>query len=119
MPPMLDELSRHPECGLLGWEALRSGLRTFLFLQYWRDFEGLDTYANDARFAHLPAWKAFNRAAKAGAAVVGVFHETYVVPAGCHETINVDMPLFGLPKAAGTRPATGSRQIARERLKAG
>jgi len=76
----------------------------------------LDAYANDPRFVHLPAWKAFNRAVKGANRAVGIFHETYVVPAGAHETIYVDMPPFGLPRASGARPATGSRQVARERM---
>jgi hypothetical protein len=118
MPVMLKELAHRPEQGLLGWELLRSGLRTIVTIQYWRDFDGLHAYAHDSDGAHLPAWRAFNRAAK-GNDAVGIFHETYMVPAGAHETIYAAMPPFGLGKAMGVREATGSRTEARGRLHTG
>lgn len=116
MPAMLKELAQRPEQGLLGWELLRSGLRTIVTIQYWRDFEGLHAYAHDAGSAHLPAWRSFNRATRDNDAV-GIFHETYVVPAGAHETIYSAMPPFGLGKATALRAASGSRTDARGRMR--
>jgi hypothetical protein len=117
MPAMLKELEQKPELGLLGWQRLMDFPRAVVLLQYWRDFDRLHAYAHDRTLVHLPAWQAFNRAAK-GNDAVGVFHETYVVPAGAHESIYVDMPPFGLGKVAGLVPSTGNRSAARDRLRA-
>jgi len=115
MPVMLKELAQRPDRGLLGWELLRAGLRTIVTMQYWRDFEGLHAYAHDPELAHMPAWRAFNRGVK-GNDAVGIFHETYVIPAGAHESIYVAMPPFGLGKAAGLLEASGNRVDARGRM---
>lgn len=115
MPRMLAELYAQPELGLLGHETALSGLRTLLTVQYWRDFEALHAYAHAKEHAHLPAWRAFNRASR-GNDAVGIFHETYVVPDGAHESIYVDMPRFGLARATGVRMAEGGRADARGRL---
>lgn len=117
MRPMLAELSANPDSGFLGTEYLLRGPRTVMLLQYWRDFDSLEAYARDRDRAHWPAWTAFNKAVGADG-TVGIFHETYVVPAGGHETVYANMPPFGLGKVAGTIPATGSRNEARSRLKA-
>lgn len=115
MPRMLAELYRHPELGLLGHETALSGWRTLLTIQYWRDFESLHAYAHAKDREHLPAWRAFNRASR-GNDAVGIFHETYCVPEGAHESITVDMPPFGLGRAAGMKAADGNRADARGRL---
>jgi hypothetical protein len=117
MPAMLKELEQRPDLGLLGWQGLLGGPRTLITLQYWRDFDSLRAYAYDRTRVHLPAWQTFNRAAK-GNDAVGIFHETYVVPAGAHESVYVDMPPFGLGKVAGLVPSTGNRSAARDRLRA-
>lgn len=115
MPRMLKELGERPDLGLLGWQPLFAPFRTLMTLQYWRDFEALHAYAHASEKEHLPAWRAFNRASK-GNEAVGIFHETYVVQPGAHESIYVAMPPFGLGKAAGLREASGRRQGARERM---
>lgn len=115
MPRMLAELYRQPELGLMGHETALSGLRTLLTIQYWRDFESLQAYAHARDREHLPAWRAFNRASS-GNDAVGIFHETYLVPKGAHESIYVDMPPFGLGRAAGMEAAEGRRGDARRRL---
>jgi len=74
MPRMLRELTAHAELGLLSFEVYRSG-RTVLVVQYWRDFDALNSWARSADAPHLPAWRAFNRAARRSDAA-GVFHET-------------------------------------------
>lgn len=118
MGPMIAELSANPASGYLGGQMLRSGLRTLIFLQYWRSFDHLEAYATDRDQSHLPAWKDFYRKANEGEAV-GIFHETYCVEPGGFETVYGNMPAFGLGKAAGLVPAPGARNKARKRLDAG
>lgn len=115
MGPMIAELSRQPQSGFLGAEPMLRSPRTVVMLQYWRDFDSLEAYARDRDQSHWPAWLAFNKAV-GGNGTVGIFHETYVVHAGGHETIYANMPQFGLGRVAGTRPATGSRKEARSRM---
>ena len=79
------------------------GLRGAMVVQYWRSYEQLEAYARSPSSEHLPAWKEFNRAARATTSV-GVFHETYRVTAGTWETIYAHMPPVGLAGASGTRP---------------
>jgi Domain of unknown function (DUF4188) len=78
MPRMLAELGRTPELGLLH-ARLHFGFPNVMVVQYWRSFEHLHRYATDRSLAHLPAWKAFNRAV---ASDVGIWHETYLIRAG-------------------------------------
>jgi hypothetical protein len=115
MGPMITELSRQPQCGFLGTEPMLRNLRTVVMLQYWRDFDSLEAYARDRDQSHWPAWLAFNKAV-GSSGTVGIFHETYVVQAGGHETIYANMQPFGLGRIAGTQPATGSRNEARSRM---
>lgn len=116
MPAMLKELKAKPDYGFLHAELMLARPRTLLTLQYWRDAEGLLAYAHDREGLHMPAWHAFNRAAK-GNDAVGIFHETYTVPAGGHESIYIGMtPPFGLGQATGLIPASGKRNDARGRL---
>ena len=76
-------------------------------MQYWRSYEQLHSYAHARDRAHLPAWAAFQKAAR-GNTAVGIYHETYLVRAGAYETIYSDMPIFGLGKAGTLVPAVGS-----------
>lgn len=115
MGPMIAELSQRPESGFLGAEPMLRNPRTIAVLQYWRDFDSLEAYARDRERLHWPAWTAFNKAV-GSSGTVGIFHETYVVPAGQHETIYANMPPFGLGKIAGVRAAEGSRREARSRM---
>jgi len=117
MGPMIRELAADPDSGFLGAETALAGLRTIMLIQYWRDFEALEAYARARDRLHWPAWTAFNKAVGSDG-TVGIFHETYVVPAGGHETIYANMPPFGLGRIGGTEPATGSRSEARSRMKA-
>lgn len=115
MGPMIAELSRDPDSGFMGTEYLLRGARTLLLLQYWRDFDSLERYARATDRAHRPAWAAFNRAVGTDGSV-GIFHETFVVQPGAHESVYVNMPPFGLGKAARLVPATGTRSEARGRM---
>jgi hypothetical protein len=115
MKPMIAELSARPESGFLGSERMLCGPRCLIFLQYWRDFSCLEAYARDRNQSHWPAWAAFYRHSNQGEAV-GIFHETYCVTKGSHETVYGNMPPFGLGKVAGLIPAPGARNKARDRM---
>lgn len=117
MGPMIRELSRNPQSGFLGTETMLRGLRTIVMLQYWRDFDSLEAYARNRDQEHWPAWVSFNQAVGNDGSV-GIFHETYVVPAGAYETLYANMVPFGLGRLDGVTPATGSRNDARSRMKA-
>lgn len=115
MGPMLRELYRDPASGFLGARTLVGG-RGVTVVQYWRSVEDVYRYANDDGHAHRPAWVAFYRRAKRVPGAVGVWHETFRVPDGGHETLYVDMPQFGLARATGVVPAARRGRTARERI---
>jgi hypothetical protein len=103
MPRMLRELGQHPELGMLGGEAWFG--RTTLMVSYWKSVDHLFGYAKLRNAEHLPAWRAFNKHIGTNGDV-GIWHETYIVQAGAHESVYVNMPAFGLGKIAGLRSAT-------------
>ncbi len=113
MPRMLRELSQHPELGFLSAESYFG--RTTLLLSYWRSMDDLLAYAKLRGAEHLPAWRAFNQFVGMGGDV-GIWHESYRVHAGDYETVYLNMPAFGLAKAAGSREALGHRISAAGRL---
>lgn len=113
MPRMLRELERQPELGLLGAESWFG--RTTLLVSYWKSVDHLLAYAKARNAAHLPAWRAFNRYVGTNGDV-GIWHETYRVPAAHYESVYVNMPEFGLGKAFGIVPAHGHRSSAAGRL---
>jgi hypothetical protein len=116
MPKMLAELQRHPELGLMSTRFARSG-RTITLIQYWRSFEQLETFAR-APEPHFAAWRRFNTEIGASGDV-GIYHETFRVHAGDHESIYSNMPVMGLA-AAGRSVRVGARtEAARARLEAG
>jgi hypothetical protein len=115
MGPMIRELSMNPDSGFIGTEYVLCSPRQILLLQYWRDFDSLETYARNHDAKHWPAWTAFNRSIGSDG-TVGIYHETYAVPGGAHETVYANMPPFGLARFTGSVPATGSRHAARERM---
>jgi hypothetical protein len=98
MPRMLKALQGKPESGFLGSIFAITASGPFL-VQYWRSAEQLEAFARDASMPHNRAWKAFNRAI-GGSGDVGIWHETYQVPAGRYETVYGNMPRIGLAKAA-------------------
>jgi len=85
MPRMLAELARAPDLGLLHART-HFGFPNIMVVRYWRSFAHLYRYATDRNLAHLPAWKAFNQAI-ASNGDVGIWHETYLVRAGEHESV--------------------------------
>jgi len=114
MPKMLKELDALPseETGFLGHTGVGMGT----IAQYWRSFDHLESYARSKERKHFPAWTAFNKRMKGSRGDVGIWHETYLVKAGQYEAVYSGMPPFGLGKASGLVPATGSRSEARTRL---
>lgn len=124
MPPMIAELSRNRDAaargetedlGFLHAETL-IGKDGPWVVQYWRSVEQLYAYATDPDHAHLPAWKRFNAAARKHPGAVGVWHETYVVPASGIESVYVGGAAVGLARAVGTEPVAARGKAARERL---
>ena len=115
MPRMLRELGADPELGLLDARTYVSG-RVLLVVQYWRSFEHLREYSRATDREHLPAWRRFNQRARSGGDGIGIFHETYVVPAGSRESIYVGMPAYGLARAFGEAPVAGRGQTAARRM---
>jgi hypothetical protein len=113
MPRMLKELAEHPELGMLGAESWFG--RTTMMVSYWKSTEHLLAYAKMRNAEHLPAWRAFNKHIGTNGDV-GIWHETFRVPAGGFETVYLNMPAFGLGKAAGLQEALGHRAGAAGRL---
>lgn len=113
MNAMVRELEQRPELGFLGAESWFG--RTTMMVQYWRSKEQLMAYARNRDAAHFPAWVKFNQEIGSNGDF-GIWHETYVVPAGNHECVYNNMPLFGLAKATQSVPAEGKLLTAGGRL---
>lgn len=125
MPPMIAELERNAATrgtdqwwGYLGSRYLISTGGPML-VQYWRSTDDLVAYAGDNARAHRPAWGRFNAMARKAGRAVGVWHETYDVPAGRHESIYVDTPPLGLAKVTSLIPVGRRGDHAKARLAAG
>ena len=115
MGPMLQELMKDKDSGLLGFRTLPTW-RGITLIQYWESVEKLQSFAGDTGRTHRPAWVEYFRTSFKGGAV-GIWHETYVVPAGNTETIYGNMPLLGLGKVAGVVPVGTKGETAAERLR--
>lgn len=114
MPPMLRELEQDPDSGLLGYRML-FGLREATLVQYWSSVDKLQGFANDPQRTHRPAWiRYFRSSYKDGA--TGIWHETYMVPAGSYETIYGNLPEIGLGAIAGVVPVAERGESAAARL---
>ncbi len=114
MPRMIVELMKQPDLGLLHART-HFGLRNVMVVQYWRSFEHLHRYAVANDLEHLPAWKAFNQKIRSNGDV-GIWHETYLVPAGGYECVYNNMPRYGLANAGEFIPAQGQYKSAKGRL---
>ncbi|GAA4537194.1 phenylacetaldoxime dehydratase family protein [Pseudonocardia xishanensis] len=91
-----------------------SDWRVVFFIQYWRSFDELMSWADNSDLQHKPAQKAFfKRTAYNGH--VGVWHETYKVAAGQFEAIYANMPQMGLA-AAGTYRELRKSSKGRDRM---
>ena len=115
MPKMLSELAADPESGFLGAQQALLRPRMPLVMQYWRSFEHLERYSRSKDSVHYPAWVKFNKRIGSGGDV-GIWHETYSVPAGAYECVYNNMPAFGLGKATTLVPASGYRTSAAGRI---
>ena len=113
MRPMLKELEAHPEMGLLG--AHLGWLGGPLVVQYWRTFEQLDRFARNPDQPHLPAWRQWNRTARASGAV-GIWHETFKVRADEYEAVYGNMTRTGLAAASRHVPVTAKGETAARRI---
>lgn len=114
MPKMLTELHINRDLGFKSYEMWFS--RTVILVQYWESPEKLIEYSRAKNSEHLPAWKAFNAAARKSDAV-GIWHETYVIDKGKSENVYVNMPKFGYGKVGDLVPATGGKNTAAGRLR--
>jgi Monooxygenase af470-like len=114
MPPMLAELKKNPDLGLLHAELFLYW-RGVGVIQYWRSFEQLHAYAHARALKHLPSWAEFNRRI-GGDGSVGLWHETYLVSPGQYEAIHANMPRFGLGRAMEHVPVTGRLDSAMGRM---
>lgn len=114
MPRMLRELGQDPDVGLLGYRTF-FGFGQATMVQYWSSVEKLQSFASDPGRTHRPAWLAFYRHAFKGDAV-GIWHETYVVPAGSYESIYANVPDLGLGAVTGTVPVGQRGESAADRL---
>ena len=114
MPRMLRELGRSPDSGFLGANMYLGGPRRPMLVQYWRSFEHLETYARSQDAVHWPAWVAFNKRIGSNGDV-GIWHETYLIPAGSYECVYNNMPPTGLGGAADLISAVGRKATAASR----
>ncbi|HMO54323.1 MAG TPA: DUF4188 domain-containing protein [Tepidiformaceae bacterium] len=114
MPGMLKELAKHPEMGLLHART-HFGLRNVMVVQYWRSWEQLEAYARNKDAEHFPNWVRFNKEIGSNGDV-GIWHETFKVRAGEHESVYNNMPAYGLGLAGALVPASGHRRTAAGRL---
>jgi hypothetical protein len=114
MPKMVRELEQNPESGFLAAKLYLGSPRAPMVVQYWRSFEHLETYARNRDNAHWPAWVAFNKHVGSNGDV-GIWHETYLVPAGSYECVYNNMPPTGLGAATSLVPAAGRKATAASR----
>jgi len=104
MGPMLTELNRQPELGLLGFETW-IGWRSVMVQEYWASIDQLMTYATARDAHHLPAWQRFNAQVGHTNPSVGIWHEAYIVDPATSHMVYVNMPMFGMAKATQHRSA--------------
>jgi hypothetical protein len=110
MPRMLRELRARPDSGFIGGIAAPG-----MLIQYWESMDALLAYAADRTGQHFPAWADFyKRVGKSGD--VGIWHESFAVPAGSFETMYVSMPPTGLGRFSELVPARGHLSRARTRM---
>jgi Domain of unknown function (DUF4188) len=114
MPRMVRELERSPESGFLGATNYMASPRRPMLVQFWRSFEHLERYARSKDASHWPAWVAFNKRI-GSSGDVGIWHETYLVPAGGYECLYNNMPATSLGEVAKLVPAAGRKATAASR----
>jgi hypothetical protein len=110
MRSMQKELLEDPESGLLGLQSYGA-----MDVQYWRSIDDLHRYAEAGDKQHKPTWKKFYQRLFRNASV-GIWHETFIVPAGHYESVYVNMPRVGLGKCVPLHEAKGPLSSSRGRL---
>ncbi len=113
MPRILRHLATDPDAGLLGFEQWFG--RTTMLVSYWESPEHLRKFAADREAPHLESWRHFMKEFS-GTGDVGIWHETYQVPATGIETVYSGMPLFGLAKATAQIPIGRGTNTAKQRM---
>ncbi|MFF2344780.1 DUF4188 domain-containing protein [Pseudarthrobacter sp. NPDC058119] len=113
MGRMLQHLATVPEAGMLGYHQWAG--RTTVMVSYWESPEHLRKFAADRDAPHLEPWRRFMKEL-AGTGDVGVWHETYQVPAAGVEVVYSGMPVFGLAKATNHLPIGPGTNTARQRM---
>ena len=118
MPRMLQVLQTYPEKGYLGG-SFYVALPRFspLLVSYWRSFEQLEHFARSQDDPHLGAWRQFNQSIGSDG-TVGIWHETYLIDPGKHETVYTNMPRTGLAQALTHVSLSARRETSRQRLNA-
>jgi hypothetical protein len=111
---MVGHLANDPPAGYLGGE-LFFYWRGVGMIQYWRDFDALESFARDKTRPHFAAWRQL-AAQTATDATFGYWHETYKVAADRYECIYGSMPRFGLARASNHREIAPASETARSRL---
>jgi Domain of unknown function (DUF4188) len=111
---MNDALVKDPASGLLNSRLVITA-RGPMFIQLWRSFDELERFARQPDGLHQAAWKKFYKTV-GRSGEIGVWHETYQVPAGAYEAGYFNMPVFGLAAAGGSAPMGRYGESARERL---
>jgi len=111
MGGMQREIAAHPEIGCL--HVQNFGAVNGVSVQYWKSFQHLEEFARSSKWSHLPAWRDFNRLIR-DSGDLGIWHETYMVPAGGFEAMYGNMPAMGLA-AAGSMVPVGAGSTASRR----
>jgi hypothetical protein len=84
-------------------------------MQYWSDFDSLETFSHDREQPHLAAWRQL-AAQTATDTTFGYWHETYRVEPGTSEAIYGSMPIFGLAAATEHDAVAAATETARSRI---
>jgi hypothetical protein len=113
---MVGHLAHDPPNGYLGGE-LFFYWRGVGMLQYWKDFDALETFAREQERPHLEAWRHLVRQTADNSAF-GYWHETYKVAHDEYECIYGSMPRFGLARASKHIAIATRSETARSRLDA-
>jgi hypothetical protein len=113
---LLAEAASADGSGLLGYRTYVRWPREVMVMQYWRGPTQLMEFAQGT--THQQAWSDFYRLAVKGGAV-GLWHETYAVPAGRYEAIYGILPPLGLAAFSELLPVGRRNNTAGARLREG
>ncbi len=106
-----------PDLGYLGGRLILDGLHPTV-IQFWRTTEDLYGYAASDDTGHRAVWRDFYRYAKADPRAMTLWHETYAIPAGAHESIYLGPEQkFGLAGLAGAIPVGRRGERAATRMR--